>query len=191
MIKIFQIGFNKCGTVSLHKFFESNKLKSIHWDKGRLAKTIQNNYISGFPLLRGYENIDCFTDMESQEDNIFIYLTLFKELDKQYPNSKFILNLRQRDKWIESRINHRDYLLVYQRITGLDREGVINLWINDWESHIKSVNEYFKGRIDDLLIFDIESESEKLIEFMSKITTVTNKNFGQYNITKARNVSFS
>ena len=43
MIKIFQIGFNKCATVSLHKFFESNGLKSIHWDKGRLAKTIYKN----------------------------------------------------------------------------------------------------------------------------------------------------
>lgn len=37
-MKIFQIGFNKCGAVSLHKFFLDNGLKSIHWDNGNLAK---------------------------------------------------------------------------------------------------------------------------------------------------------
>lgn len=186
MIKIFQIGFNKCGTVSLHKFFESNGLKSIHWDRGRLARKIQSNFESGLPLLSGYENYDCLTDMESQADNIFIYLTLFKELDKQYPNSKFILNIRNREQWIESRINHRDYLKVYQRITGLDRQGVIDLWTSDWDNHLKSVKEYFEERPDDLLVFDIDSETDKLFEFMSKITNLRNRVFGQYNKTKSK-----
>lgn len=186
MIKIFQIGFNKCGTVSLHKFFKSNGLKSIHWDEGRLAKRILKNFQQNLPLLNGYENYDCFTDMESQSDNIFIYLTHFKELDKQYPDSKFILNVRNREQWIESRINHRDYLKVYKQITGLDEQGVIDLWISDWDNHLKSVKDYFIERPEDLLIFDIDEESEKLFDFMSKTTNIGNRNFGQYNKTKQK-----
>lgn len=183
MIKIFQIGFNKCGTVSLHKFFESNGLKSIHWDKGRLAQTIYKNSKENIPLLTGYQNYDCFTDIESQVDNIFIYLTHFKELDKQYPNSKFILNVRNKNNWIRSRMKHRDYLEVYKKITNLDEDGVIKLWEDTWDNHINSVIEYFKDREDDLLVFDIDNQKEKLIKFMSKIIRIRNKNFGHYNRT--------
>jgi hypothetical protein len=186
MNKIFQIGFNKCGTVSMHKFFEANRLKSVHWDKGRLAQRIQSNFISGLPLLSGYENYDCFTDMESQSENIFIYLTLFKELDRQYPNSKFILNIRNRDNWIESRLNHRNYLEISQKLFNTDKDGVIDIWINDWERHISGVKEYFKCRPEDLLIFDIENESNKLFDFISKIINLRSKDFGQYNKTKFR-----
>ena len=183
-MKIFQIGFNKCGTTSLHKFFLDNGLKSIHWDSGNLAKKIHRNSKSNLPLLTGYKDYDCFTDMESQMDNIFIYLTLFKELDKQYPGSKFILNVRNREEWIESRIKHRDYLKVYQKITRLDKEGVIKLWENQWDKHIKDVTEYF-GEREDLLVFDIENEVDKLLQFMSKIIPLKSEVFGQYNKTKS------
>ncbi len=181
-MKIFQIGFNKCGTVSLHKFFLHNGLKSIHWDSGNLAKKIYQNYKKDKPLLNGYSGYDCFTDMESQKDNIFIYLTLFKELDKQYPGSKFILNVRNKENWINSRINHRDYLEVHQKITGYNKEEVIQLWKKEWDNHLNDVKEYFGDR-EDLLIFDIETEVPKLIEFMSKIIQIKSDKFGHYNQT--------
>lgn len=186
MNKIFQIGFNKCGTVSLHQYFLQNGLESIHWDKGRLAKTIKSNFDRGLPLLKGYERFDCFTDMESQTNNIFIYLTHFKELDRAYPGSKFILNIRDKNKWLQSRINHRDYLKVHQKITGLSVDDVIELWSKDWDDHLKNVKEYFIGREDDLLIFDIENDVDKLNQFMSKIIEVKSKDFKQYNVTKER-----
>ena len=36
-MKIFQIGFNRCGTTSIYNFFnkcENKKLKCLHWEKG-------------------------------------------------------------------------------------------------------------------------------------------------------------
>lgn len=186
MNKIFQIGFNKCGTTSLHNFFLNNRLKSIHWDNGRLAKKMKLNFDSGLPILTGYEKYDCFTDMESQSDNIFIYLTHYKELDRQYPGSKFILNIRNREDWVESRLNHRNYLEVCKKIYKTDKDGVISIWINDWEKHLSDVTDYFKNRPDDLLIFDIESESDKLIDFMSKFLNLSTTTFRQYNKTKFR-----
>ena len=38
MTKIFQIGFNRCGTGSLYNFFKENGFISIHWDSGEIAK---------------------------------------------------------------------------------------------------------------------------------------------------------
>ena len=182
--KIFQIGFNKCGTLSIHHFFEENGLQSIHWGMSMLATTIKRNHETNQPLLRGYEDYDCFTDMEEVQSNTFIYLTHFKELDKQYPNSKFILNLRPVDKWIQSRIKHQNYLKVFQRITGLDEDGVIKHWKKQWNEHITSVQEYFKDRPKDLLVFDIESESHKLIEFFSEYIEIKSTQFGHHNKTE-------
>lgn len=182
--KIFQIGFNKCGTFSIHNFFLVNGLKSIHWGMGVLSSTIKNNYEMGYPLLKGYEDYDCFTDMEDVHNNIFIYLTHYKELDKQYPNSKFILNIRPMDKWINSRVNHPDYINFYKKITGLDKEGVIDLWKMQWQEHLHSVKEYFKNRPNDLLIFDIETESSKLPEFFSKCVEIKSSEFGHHNKTE-------
>lgn len=182
--KIFQIGFNKCGTVSIYNFFENNGLKSIHWGMGMLAFTIKRNDEIGYPLLNGYEHYDCFTDMEDVHKNIFIHLTHFKELDKQYPNSKFILNIRPVDKWINSRIHHPNYLNCHKKITGLDEDGVIEHWKKQWEDHIESVKEYFKDRPNDLLVFDIESESHKLVEFFSNYIEIKSTEFGHHNKTK-------
>ena len=41
MGKIFQIGFNKCGTTSIHRMLVANGINSVHWDKGRLSKSIK------------------------------------------------------------------------------------------------------------------------------------------------------
>jgi hypothetical protein len=184
--KIFQIGFNKCGTTSIHNFFLQNGLKSIHWDNTNLAKTIKNNSDNNQPLLSGYEQYDCFTDMESLGDHFYIYLTHYKELDKQYPNSKFILNVRDKEKWIKSRMKHNNYLEYFRRNTGLNTDGVINLWHNQWDNHISDVLEYFSDRNDDLLHFNIETENEKFVYYMKNLIDIKNPKFTKENQTKTK-----
>ena len=41
--KIFQIGFNKCGTRSITQLFHDSNVRSIHWDEGRLAIKMKHN----------------------------------------------------------------------------------------------------------------------------------------------------
>jgi hypothetical protein len=166
--KIFQIGFNKCGTKSIHRFLSGNGLRSVHWDGGNLARKIHDNHMDGKPLLQGYEHFDCFTDMEDVDLGLYIPVLYFKELDQQYPGSKFILNVRHIDHWITSRLNHRDYIDVSMRTLGMDREEVIEHWRSQWHQHIHSVKEFFKNRPDDLLVFDIETEGDRFIQYMGK-----------------------
>jgi hypothetical protein len=182
--KIFQIGFNKCGTSSIHKFFKENGLSSIHWGKGRLAQIINANSKRGAPLLTNLDQFDCFTDMENMKRDIYIYLTHYKELDKQYPNSKFILNTRPVDKWLLSRSKHGNYLQIFKNMKNLTGAQALDFWKNQYETHAKNVKDYFAGRPEDLLIFDIETEGWKLSEFMSKIIDLKFYEFKQYNKTK-------
>jgi hypothetical protein len=167
--KIFQIGFNKCGTVSIHKFFIKNGLKSVHWDKGNLANTIKENHENNLPILKGYEDFDCFSDMENVKMGLYIPILYFKELDKQYPNSKFILNVRPIDNWIKSRLNHGKYLEISKETLNLSEEEIIELWKKQWNTHINEVKEYFKERPNDLCIFDIETEGDKFIKYIGNL----------------------
>jgi hypothetical protein len=191
MNKIFQIGFNKCGTLSFHNLFEKHskpKLKSIHWDFGKLAYVIQQNLSSNKKLLTGYEEYDVFTDMECcsiGDDNRIGWVFAFKWfyiIDQQYPNSKFILNTRHPDNWISSRLKHvfEDYIVdgyvkrfaemqnykkSHMSFYRIDNENIlIEKWKDQWNTHIDNVIRYFKNRPNDLLVFDVEKDRFSKIE---------------------------
>ena len=90
--RIFLIGHNKCGTRSFNKLLNKNGYSSIHYDKGRLAKRIQTNFIFSRPLLDGVDQYCGYTDMELCGE--FYAYRLFPLLDLQYPGSCFIYNTR-------------------------------------------------------------------------------------------------
>ncbi len=167
--KIFQIGFNRCGTASLSRFFQNNNIKSIHWNRGVLASSIHENYLRGLPLIGPkYQDIVAFFDLECVHEKLYIAQLLFKELDSQYPGSKFILNTRDKKKWLKSRVSHRQghYLEDSARVYGLSLLEMFSEWSLEWDHHHEAVLEYFKDRPGDLLIFDIEKDPiSKLCDF--------------------------
>lgn len=186
--KIFQIGFNKCGTVSLWKIFNDflqEPINAVHWDKGLLAKTMYENLNTGKNLLVGYEDYSYFGDMQYQlwidnkpKDMILPYLSMFKILDQQYPNSKFILNTRDINNWLRSRENwapggDNNF---YMKLYGID--NIIDLkeiYKETWIRHHSDVTEYFSKRPDDLLIYNIETDNiKKLTNFFVDIKFNTN-----------------
>ncbi len=165
--KIFQIGFNKAATGSIYKFFLDNGIPSVHWEGGRLSKRINNNYLNGKPLLEGYEKYQGFTDMEHGLDSggfFYVSETYFKELDQQYPNSLFIMNYRNIDSWLKSRLNHDQgrYLLQAMRGNNQTKEDICEKWKNEYIEHMKNVKEYFLDK-SNLLLLDIESEDKNLL----------------------------
>jgi hypothetical protein len=185
-MKIFQIGFNRCGTSSLYDYFRKNNYKSIHWDKGNLAKMMINNYNKNKKLLNGIDDYDFYSDMEFISNNEIIEAYKFYELlDNQYPNSLFILNKRNKDRWLESRLQHpngtSNYILRYSKFYSLTKEQVIELWRNDWDSHHKNVKEYFKEK-NNFLEFNIESDSDLLFTFLnSNGLIIKNNEFSKLN----------
>ncbi|MFA0813010.1 sulfotransferase [Microbulbifer epialgicus] len=169
-MKVFQIGFNKCGTTSLNHFFSRNGYKAIHWDYGNLALKLEENSQLGRPLLSAYEEYNFFSDMElvTSERCLYAFEKYFQELDRQYPDSYFILNTRPVDKWINSRLKHGggSYLRRFQDIYSCDREEVILHWKHEWYRHHSTVLQYFYGR-ENFLLFDIETDGgDKLKSFI-------------------------
>ncbi|WKD48794.1 sulfotransferase [Microbulbifer spongiae] len=168
-MRVFQIGFNKCGTTSLNHFFLRNGYKAIHWDYGNLALQLEANCLHGRPLLSGYEEYNFFSDMELVSTRcLYAFEKYYQELDRQYPGSLFILNTRPIEKWINSRLNHGlgSYLRRFKEIYSCDREEVVQRWKYEWHRHHSNVLQYFYGR-KNFLLFNIEKDDgEKIKNFI-------------------------
>ena len=190
-IKIFIIGFNRCGTRTLHYFFKDNNLKSIHWDNNNLVDVFENNIKNGNKLLENGKTINKKVNSNCNygEATVFSDMTkhvinkdakdYYKRLDKDYPNSKFILNIRDVNKWIQSRIKHANGSVLNEQMNfhNCDEKQIEIIWKNMYEKHIRDVNDYFKNRKSDLCIYDIENDTiDKIIEFL-KNDFILNKKY--------------
>ena len=181
MTKFFQIGFNRCGTTSIHSFFEENGISSVHCDRGRLATTMFDNLAQGKHILRGYEEYNAYSDMELLTyDKYFEAYKLYEPIMAQVPDAKFILNIRDPEKWIMSRLIHPsrklptnlseniiycgkkilpgNYYERYKACHGLsDVNEVVAHMRAEWDMHIASAQDAIPA--DRLLVFNIESNS--------------------------------
>ena len=151
--RIFLIGHNKCGTRSFNKLLNKNGYSSIHYDKGRLAKRIQANFILSRPLLDGVDQYCGYTDMELCGE--FYAYRIFPLLDLQYPGSCFIYNTRDVSRWVDSRFNHRNgkyaptYLKRMQRAfedSSLTMDDLRQHWHEAWQRHDADLRSYFAGK---------------------------------------------
>jgi len=170
--KIFLIGFNKTGTSTLCNYFYRNNIPSIHWDEGKIARKMEDNFNKGLKILNGYENFIFFSDMEDYINLNYAHMTYFKELDKDYPESKFIFNIRNVDNWIRSRNKHMngEYTNYICNKLNMTKEELNNKWKKDFYEHKKNVIDYFTDKPGKLLIFDIEKDSpEKINDFFPEL----------------------
>jgi len=160
--KVFCIGFPKTGTKSINRALTTlgYKVKSFFGaddpDIGR------NVYERAFGFAEQY---DAFDDTP--------WCVIYKELDKKYPRSKFILTLRPTEKWIKSAVDHFGKRSVPLRewTFGVGYpKGNEDIYIARYERHNKEVLEYFKDRPDDLLVLRLTEGDgwEKLCPFLHK-----------------------
>ena len=114
---IFQIGFNRCATQSLHQSFLKIGIKSIHFrwvpsktcSEQKLAVVMYDNLcnpeINNKILHGSLSTYQAFSDMEYiYEDYSFNFYTYFKDMENQNHGSKFIMNIRNCEDWLRSRI---------------------------------------------------------------------------------------
>ena len=194
--KVFFIGFNKTATVSFHNLFKFSGYDSCHNNlHGRnIALLMQDNLIANNSLLRSLEDKDCYSDMTYCDHNIYLEANqYFKTLDKQYPNSYFVLQTRNVDDWIESRMNHAiSYNPFSERAMSSlklkNEDDLISCWKDIRETHYKEVRAYFKDN-KRYTEFDIDNDNiSKLINHVKEDYNLQEKHWGKYHITdKKRN----
>ena len=173
LTRIFQIGFNKCGTRSLYRFLQRNGIYTAHFNRGKLARKISTNIENGMKPLNGFlDRYVAFTDMQSVSLEGAIEGAMFyKQLYQYYPNSYFILNTRDKEGWLSSRRNHGAgvYLTRYGRALGnSDEDATIDYWSKMWDRHHEDVQNYFADKSGRLIVYDIKKDhSQKMVDFLS------------------------
>jgi hypothetical protein len=159
--KVFGIGFHKTATTSLagalgllgYKVTGPNAVTKSNVEERALRMAGR--------LVKRY---DAFQDNP--------WPLLYRQLDRRYPGSKFILTVRPTDRWIRSVVDHfggtttpmREW--IYGGVG--DPAGHEEHYIARYERHNAEVRTYFAGRSHDLLEMDITAGDgwEKLCPFL-------------------------
>ena len=176
--KVFVIGFNKCGTTSLHRMFKRAGHRSSHHRHEchdgtpiKIAAQLDRNARSDRKLLSGIDDAQVYSDMDMCGKNTRLSgIGHFRRLDAEYPGSRFILNTRDPMNWVQSRCRHfaGGYLRRAMIQAGVnDITTMQAIWLREWHDHHAAVQEYFADRPDQLLVFDIERDDPRaLIRFL-------------------------
>ncbi len=160
--KVFCIGFHKTGTKSLAAALRTLGY-SVTGPNGVKDPNIGNNvYAMAFDLA---EHFDAFQDNP--------WPIIYKELDKRYPGSKFVLSVRGSDSWIKSQVEYFGKRETPMRkwIYGVGcPEGNEEIYVRRFEAHNAEVLDYFRHRPNDLLVMNLPAGDgwEKLCRFLGK-----------------------
>lgn len=153
--KVFCLGFHKTGTTSLEILLQDMGYQVAspykNWDTV-LTEMFKNGDLS--ELKRVAELFDAFQDAPW-----FLY---YKEFDRLYPGSKFILTTRNNGSWWKSFLNYfkNEHSPLFRYIYGFDNPvDHEKVYVERFEKHNQEVLEYFKDRPDDLLIINISEEN--------------------------------
>ena len=168
--RIFQVGFDRCGTTALAAFLARCGIATVHHDRGRLARRMRDNLAAGRPPLAGYERYRAFANMSfhAPRDHFDGYLR-HRELLAAY-GGRFVLNTRSREHWIASVMAHMARLerampgYLRHRFGTDDAARVAACWLAARDAHHAAVVADIPA--DRLLVFDIESGApERLCDF--------------------------
>ncbi len=152
MSKVFGIGWAKTGTTTLGSCF---KLLGYNHQTQDLKLTLDLEKNDFSRIFASVDAHDTFEDWP--------WLLLYKEMDAQYPNSKFILTTREQTGWVKS---YKNMLKTQGRASGHMNKIRTILYslpfpnvteeqlIERYDKHVSDVKEYFKDRPNDLLILN-------------------------------------
>jgi len=173
--KIFGIGLSRTGTKSLTKALNLLGLNVVHYP---IDEQTCNELLRGKCDFSILEDLDGITDIT--------VAPFFAQLDKMYPNSKFILTIRDKERWLKGLERHwldRDAFdstpgkEVHMQIRRFLRAAVYGTYSFNrermsyiYDRHYQSVIRYFQNRTGALLVIDVCSGEgwEPLCSFLNK-----------------------
>jgi len=143
-MKIFVIGFNKTGTLSIHNLFKKININSVHTSQ---------------QVLEIIDKYDAFTDGHHRN---------FEKYYEKYPDSLFILNTRPIFKWLVSRYKHASFHNFNICWCWPISDEKTNHWISVREKHYKKIFNFFSDKPEQLLIVNIEKKGyeSNIIKFI-------------------------
>ena len=174
LARVVQIGFNKCGTRSLQQLFEGaghpvvqHKIRKPLRRSRKAAYVIQKNIEAGRKIFAGMEEYVYYGGLIHQTESVsFEAIRHFRKMLEDYPGTILILNLRDREDWIRSRLKHGRGELVQRvmRQRGLATpEEVADQWRQEWDEHMADVRGYMADYPDQLIEFNLDTDDVQIL----------------------------
>jgi Sulfotransferase domain len=187
--KLFFIGFNKCGTRSLHRYLTGCGINAYHGGAhADMHQAILINVVRGMPALSGVDDYDAYLDVRAIQSQ-------FRHLDRDYPGSKFVFNVRDTNRWILSRLNHINgrYVDLMNLYYGLELSWTewADRWRHEFAAHERAVTAHFRDRPSDFLRFDVERDSpDALVAFIGVPPPETRDELPRLGVTAKKHFAF-
>jgi len=194
--KVFFIGFNKTATTSFHYYFQRNRFTSYHYTltkdlpypKNCLAYYIQQNVIANNSILNGIEDACVYSDMCYLDKNNILFEgnKFFVKMHEENPDAYFVLQIRNVEDWIRSRLNHQNGKFANVICKGLNTNKKLlrEIWREEYFKHLESVRYFFRSS-NNFLKFDIDVDKiDKLNDFLRNDYTLNNKYWKKLNASK-------
>lgn len=177
--KVVQVGFNKCATRSLAQLFEHSGHRAVHYNtkprfgfRRHLALLIEKNLADGKKAFSGLEGYVFYSDLVYQSDRRTVEIfKRFREILHDYPDTILLLNTRNREDWIKSRVKHGhgDYIRRVMATNGFrTEEECKEYWRRDWDAHLADVRQFMADKPGQFIEFNIDTDDvDKLVHFFS------------------------
>lgn len=192
--KIFFIGFNRTATVSLHYLMQKSGIRSVHWtesgreDSPNVAAEIERRLDDDLNLRRYLAQWTAFSDLSGAlpGQSLTDGNRHFRRFDELFPNSFFILNDRDTEAWIRSRIALENGRYVREDAIrrSVNQAEIPDLWRADKERHVSAVLDYFRDR-KRFLHFRIDADPPSaLTYFLWPRFIISTRHWAHYHKTK-------
>lgn len=176
--KVVAIGFNKCATRSFARLFHASGHPVIHQKLSRLSRPfgirklgriMQENQASGRAIFSGVEGYTFYGDLiYSTPTQTFDGNSLFREILNDYPGTILLLNMRNKNDWIRSRLlhGHGEFAARELRARSCSSEAeLIAQWSYEWDEHVQKVRTHMQNYPMQLIEYDLDhNEIGDLVE---------------------------
>jgi hypothetical protein len=172
--KIWGVGLGKTGTSTLEVVLQRMGFRTLDLDEWETSKFIIDNVARGIYTFKTMENYDALT-------NACRYY--YQCVDRHYPNSKFILTLREKESWLDSWEKHFNW---WYKQKDVDESVILSVhnhfamfgcyffsrerFGDVYDMHHKNVRDYFAGRYNDCIEVDWTQEKDlsRLCNFLGR-----------------------
>jgi len=157
-MKIFGIGLSRTGTTTLNHVLREWGFNTIHYPQPSQLWDPDNDGANDIPVI-----------------------PVYKELDKEFPGSKFIYTIRDKEQWLDSIVPYFErkrnwtsmnssQVITRRKVYGSDFPNRFEAEVA-WNKHDQDVKNYFTNR-DNLFIINIVGgdSPQKLAEFLGVTT---------------------
>lgn len=173
--KVFVIGFQKTGTTSLEHALQFLGYRVYGGDKNLLKFENRNDLL--MYIKKTLQQWDAVQDMPWPQ--------VFKELYELYPDAKYILTIRDTDKWIQSVVKYFASIRVplHQKIYHVPcAEGYEEVYKSVYNKHNQDVLKFFENK-DNFIVM----EQGKNFDYHTLCTFLNHEEIPQNEFPHARN----